>query len=114
MEAYRSHDLMVLPSTYEGFGMVIIEAMSQRLPVVATPVGCVPSMIVHEETGLLVRPRDPGALAAALERMLSDAELRARCASAAFGKVRNMSWTRTAELTLQVYARAMNGHADAR
>ena len=40
MTAYRRHDVLAWPSTYEGFGMVLLEAMSQRLPVVATPVGC--------------------------------------------------------------------------
>ena len=116
MTAYRAHDVMVLPSTYEGFGMVVIEAMSQRLPVVATPVGCAQTLVVHERTGLLVPPRDAGALAAALKRMLSDPALRERCASAGFELVRDMTWTRTAQLTLDVYARAMggNGHVHPR
>jgi glycosyltransferase involved in cell wall biosynthesis len=113
MAAYRSHDVMVLPSTYEGFGMVVIEAMSQKLPVVATPVGCALSLVVSGETGLLVPVRDAGALAAALDRMLSDGDLRRRCADAAFEQVRGMTWARTAQLTLEVYRRAIdrNGHA---
>ena len=45
MAAYRTHDVLVWPSTYEGFGMVVIEAMSQRLPVIATPVGCARTLI---------------------------------------------------------------------
>lgn len=109
MNAYRRHDVMVLPSSYEGFGMVVIEAMSQKLPVVATPVGCAQSLIVSGETGLLVPPRDAGALAAALDRMLSDGDLRRRCADAAFEQVRGMTWARTAQLTLEVYSRAIEG-----
>ena len=65
MTAYRTHDVLAWPSTYEGFGMVVVEAMSQRLPVVATPVGCAQSLIVSEQTGLIVPPRDPAALARA-------------------------------------------------
>jgi glycosyltransferase involved in cell wall biosynthesis len=107
MVAYRTHDVLAWPSTYEGFGMVVVEAMSQRLPIVATPVGCVPALIVPERTGLIVPPRDAAALAGALERMIADAGLRNRCADAAFARVREMTWTNTAKRTLDVYARAL-------
>ena len=112
MAAYREHDLMVLPSTYEGFGMVVIEAMSQKLPVVATPAGCAASLIVNEQTGLLVPARDPTALAAALDRMLLDGALRRRCADAAFELVRGMTWAHTARLTLDVYQGAIHDRAN--
>jgi len=108
--AYRSHDVMAFPSSYEGFGMVLLEAMTQRLPVVSTPVGCAMSLVRHEETGLTVPTRNPEALAAALARLLADAPLRARLADAAFHRVRDMSWARTASETLGVYERARNGH----
>jgi glycosyltransferase involved in cell wall biosynthesis len=111
MAAYRAHDVLAWPSTYEGFGMVVIEAMSQRLPVVATPVGCARTLIQSEHTGLLVPPRDPEALAAALTRALDDPGLRLRLADAAFEAVRDMTWTRTARRTLAVYENARtNGH----
>lgn len=113
MEAYRNHDVLVWPSTYEGFGMVVVEAMSQRLPVVATPVGCAATLVRHEQTGLTVPPRDPAALATALERMLSDRSLASRCADAAFDQVRGMTWTRTAERTLEVYRKAMSARQHA-
>jgi glycosyltransferase involved in cell wall biosynthesis len=112
MAAYRVHDVLAFPSTYEGFGMVVVEAMSQRLPVVATPVGCAPSLIIPECTGLLVPPRNPAALAAALERMLTDGNLWARCSAAAFDCVRDMTWTSTAEHTLDVYRRAIAARSD--
>jgi glycosyltransferase involved in cell wall biosynthesis len=112
MEAYRTHDVLAWPSTYEGFGMVVIEAMSQRLPVVATPVGCARSLVSHDRTGLIVPPRDPDALAAALARALGDSNLRVRLADAAFDRVRDMTWTATARATLAVYEKArINGHA---
>jgi glycosyltransferase involved in cell wall biosynthesis len=114
MAAYRVHDVFAFPSTYEGFGMVVVEAMSQRLPVVATPVGCAGSLIIPECTGLLVPPRNPAALAAALERMLTDANLRARCSAAAFDRVRRMTWTSTAEHTLDVYMRAIAARSGGR
>ncbi|HEV3141243.1 MAG TPA: glycosyltransferase family 4 protein, partial [Vicinamibacterales bacterium] len=104
--AYRSHDVLVLPSSYEGFGMVVLEAMSQRLPVIATPVGCASLLIQHDQTGVIVPTRDADALAAAFERLLGDAALRARLAEAALARVAGMTWTRTAEATLTSYARA--------
>jgi glycosyltransferase involved in cell wall biosynthesis len=104
--AYRTHDVLAMPSSYEGFGMVVLEAMTQRLPVVATPVGCAAALIRHERTGLIVPPRDPEALALALGRILDDDALRAALAERAFEAVRGMTWTRTARETLAVYERA--------
>jgi len=112
MHAYRTHDVLAWPSTYEGFGMVLLEAMSQRLPVVATPVGCATSLVEHEVTGLCVPARSPDALADALVRTLADAGLRARLAEAAFDRVAGMTWTRTATLTLAAYERALTGRAN--
>ena len=109
--AYRSHDVMAFPSSYEGFGMVLLEAMSQRLPVVATPVGCATMLVRDGDTGLIVPPRNSDALAAALNRMLDDPTLRSSVAERAFQRVREMSWTRTARETLKVYGRALNGFA---
>ncbi len=88
--------------------MVVLEAMSQRLPVIATPVGCATLLIRHDETGLIVPTRDVNALADAMERLLADAPLRARLADAAFARVADMTWTRTAETTLESYARALD------
>src|SRR5439155_1466699 len=106
--AYRSHDVLAFPSTYEGFGMVLLEAMTQRLPVVTTPAGCAGALVQHDQTGAIVPPSDAEALATALERLLADPMLRARLADAAFRRVRDMSWTQTARATLSVYERALN------
>jgi glycosyltransferase involved in cell wall biosynthesis len=114
MEAYRRHDVLAWPSTYEGFGMVLLEAMSQRLPVVATPVGCARALVEQDRTGIIVPLRASGALADALARMLDDSAFARRCATEAFDKVRPYTWARTAANTLDVYARALadqrNGH----
>jgi glycosyltransferase involved in cell wall biosynthesis len=109
MQAYRAHDVLAWPSTYEGFGMVLLEAMTQKLPVVATPVGCATRLVQHERTGLLVPARDPDALSSALLRMLRDPALRARMAEAAFERVREMTWSSTARATLAAYERGRTG-----
>jgi glycosyltransferase involved in cell wall biosynthesis len=107
MAQYRAHDLLVLSSTYEGFGMVVLEAMSQRLPVISTPVGCAPALIRDGETGLLVPPRASPELAAAIRRLLGDPALRARLAGAAYPLAAGHTWSRTAEQTVESYRSAI-------
>ena len=65
----RAYDIFALPSTYEGFGVAAAEASAMALPVVATNVYGIPDVVVDGETGLLVPPRDPAAMAAALARL---------------------------------------------
>jgi glycosyltransferase involved in cell wall biosynthesis len=67
-------DLFVLPSLNEGMGRALVEAMVAGLPVIASHVGGIPSVISHEQTGLLVPPGDAGALAEALRRLLDRPE----------------------------------------
>jgi glycosyltransferase involved in cell wall biosynthesis len=71
-------DVLALPSRFEAFPLAILEAMLAGVPVVATDVGSVVEAVADGETGLLVPPDDPEALAATLERLLADGELRAR------------------------------------
>lgn len=75
-------DLSVLPSFYEGLPLVAIESLAAGRPVVATAVDGTPEVIVNEKTGLTVPPGDPTALAHAILRLLKDASLRRRFASA--------------------------------
>jgi glycosyltransferase involved in cell wall biosynthesis len=105
---YRSHDVLLWTSTYEGFGLVLLEAMSQELAVVTTPVGCAPALVRDGENGLLVPPRDPDAVAAAVERLMAAADLRRRLGAAAARSVAGMTWRTTAERTIQVYRRAID------
>jgi glycosyltransferase involved in cell wall biosynthesis len=105
MRHYREHDLLLMSSSYEGFGMVVVEAMSQRLPVVATSVGGAPALLAGG-AGILVPPRDPEAIAAAVRRLLGDPALRRRLGDAGHERVRGMSWTATAEHTLECYEAA--------
>jgi glycosyltransferase involved in cell wall biosynthesis len=65
-------DIFVLPSYSEGVSLALLEAMAAGKPVIATAVGGLPEVVEHEKTGLLIPPRDAGALAAALTRLLAD------------------------------------------
>ena len=105
--AYREHDVLLWPSTYEGFGLVLIEAMSQRMPVVATSVGCATSLIRDNVNGVLVAPRDPSALAGAVARLMGDATARRRLGAAARSTVDGLSWRACAEHTIRSYRRAI-------
>ncbi|MCY4539598.1 MAG: glycosyltransferase [Chloroflexi bacterium] len=69
-------DVLLMPSLWEGFGLVLLEAMSRRVPVIANRVSAIPEIVIHGETGLLVEARDVDALAAAMTRLLDDHALR--------------------------------------
>jgi glycosyltransferase involved in cell wall biosynthesis len=86
---------------------VALEAMSQGLPVIATPVGCAPDLVRDGETGIIVPPRDTRALAAAVLRLLDAPADRLRMGTAAAAAVAHMSWRLTADRTVEVYRRAL-------
>lgn len=77
-EEYVNADAFCLPSVQEGFGIVFLEAMAAELPVVACRIAAVPEVVLDGVTGLLVGPREPGALAEALERLILDPALARR------------------------------------
>ena len=85
-ELYARCDVFVLPAIVdahgdtEGLGVVLLEAMSYRKPVIASNVGGIPDIVHDGETGLLVAQKDPAALAAALARVLDDRELASQLA----------------------------------
>ena len=71
---YGAADVSVVPSHYEPFGLVAIEAMACRIPVVASDVGGLQFTVRSQETGLLVPPKDDAAFAAAIDRILTNPE----------------------------------------
>ena len=73
-------EVLVHPARWEGFGLVLLEAMLASLPVVATRVSAIPEIVADGETGLLVPADDPVALADALGQLLDDPALARRLA----------------------------------
>jgi glycosyltransferase involved in cell wall biosynthesis len=75
-ELLHAMDVFVMPSLEEAFGIAVVEAMACGLPVVATNVGGLPEVVADKNTGLLVPPRDAGALASAVVKLANDESLR--------------------------------------
>ena len=101
-------DVYVSPATTEAFGMALIEAAAADLPTVATRVGGVPEVIIDGETGFLVAPHDPSALASAIVGLLDDRKTACRLADAARERARTeFSPERMVDGTLAVYAEAI-------
>ena len=73
-----THGVLVLPSLHEGMPMAILEALAAGLPIVTTPVGAIPELLVHQHTCLFVNPEDVNELSKALTRLCRDTDLRAR------------------------------------
>ncbi|HET7340996.1 MAG TPA: glycosyltransferase family 4 protein [Methylomirabilota bacterium] len=84
---YVGADCFCLPTIQEGFGIVFTEAMAAGLAIVACRAAAVPELVEDRRTGLLVSPRSPGALAAALETLLTHPGLRAELGAAGAARV---------------------------
>jgi glycosyltransferase involved in cell wall biosynthesis len=90
---YRSADVFVLPSRYEGFGMAFTEAIAHGLPVIGTTAGAIPEA-VPSGTGVLVPPDDAGALTVALMRLIGDPTERTRLSAGAWSAATTLpSWS---------------------
>lgn len=77
-------DIFVLPSLNEGLGLVLIEAMAQKLPAIATDVGGVPEVVVDGQTGILVTAQSPNHLSDKINLLISDPELRHKMGQAGY------------------------------
>ena len=102
---YRIADLTVVPSLYEPFGLVALEAMASGCPCLVADTGGLREVVPHEEVGLRFRARDPESLAQLAIRLLADDDLGRRLVSEAHGHVRSFDWADVAEQTLAVYER---------
>lgn len=107
---YAAADVCVVPSHYEPFGLVAIEAMASGTPVVASNVGGLQFTVVPEQTGLLVPPKDESAFAAAIYRILSDSTYRNKLGQAARKRVETkFTWEGAASQLSDLYNKLL-GH----
>jgi glycosyltransferase involved in cell wall biosynthesis len=98
---YRLTRFVAFPSLFEGGGMPVFEAFSAGVPVACSDVTCLPRQV--GDAAILFDPREPGAIADALVRLWSDAELRARLASRGRERVARFTWDRTARTYRALY-----------
>ena len=92
---YKTHDVLVLPSLSEGTPKVLLEAMARSLPVIASGVGGIPSMVEDGEEGLLVPSRDPGAISEGILKLMNDEGLRRKIIRKALKKARSRTLGKT-------------------
>jgi len=104
---YREADVLLNPTTVDNMPNSVIEALASGVPVISTDVGGVPYIVTHEKTALLVPAQHAGAMAAAMERLMADADLRARLARAGLASVADYTWPRVRGQWLAQYRRAV-------
>jgi glycosyltransferase involved in cell wall biosynthesis len=104
----KAADCAVFPSLYEPFGIVALEAMAAKCPVVVTEVGGLQEVVQHGETGITVYPDDPGSLAWGILHSLQHPTWSAARVENAYRMVRqDFDWGRIARLTREVYRQAI-------
>ncbi len=108
---YREASMLVMPSFDEGFGIPALEAMTIGVPVVAARRGALPEVV--GDAGLLVEIEDPGALAAAMEYVLSDAGVRQRLADAGVRRSARFAWDTSAARLYDAYRAAASSRRPA-
>lgn len=101
--AMRGLDIFALPSDYEGFPYVLLEAMAEGLPIVATRVGGTDQTIIEGKNGFVVPVGDVAAFASALDRLLSDGALRERMGVQSRAGIQEFSLDKMVDATLALY-----------
>ncbi|HEU0165356.1 MAG TPA: glycosyltransferase [Thermomicrobiales bacterium] len=109
---YRAADVVAVPSRYESFGLVAIEAMASGTPVVASNVGGLRFTVENDRSGYLVPHSDPTALADAMTKILTDDALRDRLGEGAVVQANRFAWESVGEQIERMYRLLISGYQD--
>ena len=101
---YRISDLCVVPSIYEPFGLVALEAMASGCPCIVADTGGLREVVPNDDVGLRFRARDPASLAQMVERVLTDDALRDRLVAEASEHVLSFDWSEIGGQTAALYS----------
>ncbi len=102
---YRLADVFVFPSLYEGFGLPPLEAMASGTPVITSNVSSLPEVV--GDAALMIDPYEPAAIAEAMQRVLTDATLRADLRAKGLARAREFSWERSIGRVREIYDEVM-------
>jgi glycogen synthase len=109
VDLMMSSDVMVIPSVYEPFGVVALEAMAARLPIVASNVDGLAEIVKHEYNGILVYPRDSSSISWGISRILSEPANTQRLLDNGIKELsRQYTWDAVTTLTLECYKKALS------
>jgi glycosyltransferase involved in cell wall biosynthesis len=101
---YRTADVFIYPSLFEGFGMPPIEAMACGCPVIVSPRGALAEVV--GDAAYIVNPEQIDSIRLAMQRVATDTTMRERLRTAGLSRAQQFDWRRTARETLQVYENA--------
>lgn len=87
---WRNSDVFLFPTLFEGFGIVITEAMLYQLPIISTNVTAIPELVEDGESGILVPPEDPHALAMAIEKLANNNDLRKKMGESGYNRINEL------------------------
>lgn len=99
---YSLADIFVLPSLWEGFGIVLLEAMQFKLPIIASNVAAIPELVKDGYNGLLVAPGDPESLSVAIKGLIESPEMRKEMGERGYQKALSYSWDNSCNKFYQI------------
>ncbi len=112
VKQYNTATVVVVPSVYEGFGFPAAEASACAAPVIATSGGALPEVVADGESGLVVPPMDPEALAVAIHTLLSDPDLRNRMGNMGRERVQQLfTWQKAAKEHTEYFLEVINEYS---
>lgn len=112
IELYSEHEIALSPSIYEGFGFPAAEAMACELPVISSTGGALPEVVgEHMKTAYIVEPRDPEALAEAIDFLIENPDVREKMGKAGRERVKKIfTWENAARQMIEIFEETINAY----